>query len=124
VVSPASRIGVERVDDSLAVVIVEGEHDLSSAPELRDRLQGLIDGEVSVVVDLSLATFVDSSVLAALIEANQQGEQRDLGFSVALSADGAAGVRRVIEVTGLGGVLALRETRDSAVEAARAERPA
>lgn len=122
VVSPASRIGVERVDDSLAIVAVEGEHDLSTAPELREHLQVLIRADASVVVDLSLATFVDSSVLAALIEASQNGDQRGVGFSVALPADAATGVRRVIEVTGLGEVLALRESTDSAVMAARGER--
>jgi anti-sigma B factor antagonist len=121
VVSPTSRIRVERVDDSLASVMIEGEHDLSTAPELRGHLSTLLSDGTSAVVDLSAATFVDSSVLAALIEASQLGSEQGLGFSVALPAETDEAVRRVIEVTGLGDAIELCETRESAVEAARSE---
>ena len=121
VVAPASRIRVERVDDSLAVVAVDGEHDLSTVPELRERLESLIEGEVSVAVDLAHATFVDSSVLAALIAADKLSAERGLGFAVALPPDSAEGVRRVIDVTGLADALTLRESAVDATEAARLE---
>jgi anti-sigma B factor antagonist len=119
VVSPRSRIGVETIDDTLAVVAIEGEHDLSTAPELRERLGALLEDGTAAVVDLSAATFVDSSILAALITASQQGEENGLGFSVVVPADAAEGVRRVIEVTRLSEALALRESRDAAIAAAR-----
>jgi anti-sigma B factor antagonist len=119
VISPTSRIRVERVDDSLAIVLVEGEHDLSSAAEFREHLSGLLEAGTSAVVDLSGATFVDSSVLAALIWASQQSAEQGVGFSVALPGNAAEGVRRVIDVTGLGEALALRDGTDAAVEAAR-----
>jgi anti-sigma B factor antagonist len=119
VVAPINRIDVERVDDSLAVVSVAGEHDLSSAPELREQLETLLAAGTAMVVDLTEATFVDSSVLAALIEASRNGDGSGVGFSVVLPPDAASGVVKVIEVTGIANVLAVRTTRDDAIEVAR-----
>ena len=41
------------------------------------------------MVDLTPATFVDSSVLSVLLEARREAEERGLGFAVALG-DGEA----------------------------------
>ena len=101
------------------MVALEGEHDLGNARDLRDNLhQAAADG-ASIVIDLGAATFVDSSILAALIEARQQADGDGRGFSVALPASADSGVRRVIEITSLGDLLILRDDRDGAVKAAQ-----
>lgn len=98
---------------------LEGEHDLGNAPEFRDRLQEAAAEGASIVVDLGPTTFVDSSILAALIDARQQADADKRGFSVALPASADSGVRRVIEITSLGDLLIIRDDRDEAVKAAQ-----
>ena len=121
VIAPSSRIGVERVDSVLAVIDVEGEHDLNTAGAFRETLTGLLGEKVSIVVDLARASFVDSSILALLLEGHRECEEAGLGFAVSVPDDTAVGVRRVIEVTGLNGAIAIRRSRDQAAEAARTE---
>lgn len=55
---------------SWSVVKVSGELDMSSVPELRDRLCGLVaDPSHEVIVDLSDVTFMDCSTLGLLMSA-------------------------------------------------------
>ena len=54
----------------MAVVRVAGEVDLATAPKLREALVALSDDGVYVIeVDLSRATFMDSTALAVLVAA-------------------------------------------------------
>lgn len=107
----------------MAVVAVEGEHDLYTAPSLREQVEALLDEGVSVVVDLTEATFVDSSILGVLVAGRQQAADLGLGFAVALAEGGTAAVRRILEVTGLTPVLPVLPARDAAVQAARSGGP-
>ena len=72
-----------------------------------------------MVVDLARATFLDSSILAAMLEAGGRAEARDLGFAISLPADADPGIRRLISVTGLDGALRFFGDREQAIEAAR-----
>ena len=120
-VAPTSRIGVERLDADVAVLELEGEHDLNTASQLRQQLDELLEQGHSIVVDLSTATFVDSSVLAALLRARQRAEEEGQRFAVAVPEAAGEGVRRVIEVTGLATVMPVRGTREEALRAVRLE---
>ena len=53
-------IEVSRYDSDTAVVVLRGEHDLSSRPELEGTLQALVRSGSRVVVDISQAEFIDS----------------------------------------------------------------
>ena len=56
--------------DGVAVATVIGEADLYTAPELKQALNGLVDGGAhSVLVDLSRTTFLDSTTLGVLMGA-------------------------------------------------------
>ena len=67
------------------MVTFSGEHDLNTAPELRGRLAGAIEGESPIVVDLSGAAFIDSSIIGAVLDARREAHEKGLGFAVALS---------------------------------------
>jgi anti-sigma B factor antagonist len=121
VAAPASRIGVERLDRGVAVLIIEGEHDLEAAPDLRKELSALIAEDSALVVDLSSATFIDSSVVTLLVDAHHEAEQKGNGFAAALPSNTAEGVRRVIEVTGLAEALPIEATVAEAVASVRRE---
>jgi len=113
-----NRIAVDR-GDGVAVVVVEGEHDVYTAPTLGEQLDSLLDERSPLVVDLSQATFVDSSVLRVLLEARRRAEEQGIGFAVALGEDESGPVRRVLDITGLTPVLPIHPAREAAIAAAQ-----
>jgi anti-sigma B factor antagonist len=113
------EIASERAEPGVTLITFSGEHDLNTAPDLREELQTAIADGIPIVVDLSGAAFIDSSILGAVLDARRQAEERKLGFAVALS-DGAQPVERVLEVTGLSSTLPVHPTRAAAIKAAQA----
>jgi anti-sigma B factor antagonist len=116
-----NRIDIDRSSNGVLVVVVIGEHDVYTAPALRDQIQSVIGEKVPFVIDLTPATFVDSSVLRVLLEARRHAEEEGIGFAVALADDEgeAEGVRRILDVTGLMKVFPVMPAREEALEAAR-----
>lgn len=111
------EIALEPTDAGVAVVKITGEHDLSTAPGLGSRLKRLIADRSPVVIDLSPATFIDSSILGVILDAKRRAGAASLGFAVVNAGEGEA-VRRVLEVTGLRTALPVHEAREEALAAA------
>jgi anti-sigma B factor antagonist len=79
------------------VLSLAGELDLADAPALREALRRAVERSPKrLVVDLAEVTFVDSTILGALVEARSALG----GDSFALAAPGLE-VRRALEVSGL-----------------------
>ena len=114
-----NRIQLDRSDGGVAVVVVEGEHDVYTAPSLSEELDSLLDERVPFVIDLTTATFVDSSVLRVLLETKRRADEGGIGFAVVLGQDDAWPVRRVLDITGLVPVLPVYAGREEAIEVAR-----
>ena len=96
------------------MLTISGEHDLSTAPNLRRRLDGLLDEGTATVVDLSPATFIDSSILGVILDGRRRAAEADIGFAV-VHSNGADAVDRVLEVTGLRAELPVHSKREEAV---------
>jgi anti-sigma B factor antagonist len=111
------ELALERNDSGVAVLTISGEHDLSTAPNLRRRLDGLLDEGVATVLDLSSATFIDSSILGVILDGRRRAAEAKIGFAVARS-NGSDAVDRVLEVTGLRAELPVHARREEAVMAA------
>jgi len=107
------ELALERTDSGVAVLTISGEHDLSTAPILRRRLEGLLDEGTAVVVDLSPATFVDSSILGVILDGRRRAATAGIGFAI-VHANGADAVDRVLEVTGLRAELPVHASRGEA----------
>lgn len=114
------EINVGREVPGISVINISGEHDLSTAPDLREKLASAIAGGHSIVVDLSAAEFIDSSILSALLDARHEAHEDGLGFAVALSS-GAKPVARVLDVTGLSSKFPVHATRADAIAAANTD---
>jgi anti-sigma B factor antagonist len=111
------ELALERTDAGLAVLTISGEHDLSTAPNLRRRLGSLLDEGTDTVIDLSPATFIDSSILGVILDGRRRAADREIGFAV-VHANGADAVDRVLEVTGLRAELPVHARREDAFTAA------
>jgi anti-sigma B factor antagonist len=81
------------------VVTCRGELDLHTAPDLRERLVGAIEGgKQDVVVDLTEVTFLDSTILTVLMQ--RRRELTDRGGRLALVGVRPE-VRLIFEIAGL-----------------------
>ena len=111
------------LDDSqgdVLLVVVRGEHDIYTAPALRDRLDEALGRDpTGVIIDLSGATFLDSSILGALLEARRQALEKTLGYVVCLGENPEPGVARILEITGLVPVFPVVRSREEALGTAR-----
>jgi anti-anti-sigma factor len=111
-------LGLINVEDvtGIHVVTLTGEHDLSTAPELAERIESCFASGSRVLVDLTQAEFVDSSILAALFKGNlfAEGAQGD-EFGVVVVPDSLPG--RLFEMVGISHRLPTYPTRDAALEA-------
>src|SRR4051812_49853850 len=90
------------LDDSpgdVVIVVVEGEHDIYTAPTLRERLEEALARGGGIVVDLTGATFVDSSVLGALLDARRRAIEAGQGDVVWGGGTGGAGGPPVLGIT-------------------------
>jgi anti-sigma B factor antagonist len=111
------EIALDRTEDGLAVLTISGEHDLSTAPNLRKQIDGLVAERMPIVVDLSPASFVDSSILGIVLEGRRRAIDAGIGYAVCQS-DGTGAVARVLEITGLREELPVHADRDTAIAAA------
>jgi stage II sporulation protein AA (anti-sigma F factor antagonist) len=83
----------------VVLVRMPTEVDLATAPALRDRLLAALDRDgVHLVVDAVDVSFMDSSGVNALVRARERAASLDGSMHV---VTGSAGVRRVLEITGL-----------------------
>ena len=95
----AGRIEATAADGGWPVIALSGEHDLSTAPELRARLHDLAEAD-AVIIDLDQTTFVDSSILGVLVGGLRRARERDVPFVVVLGDQAHPAIRRIFELTG------------------------
>jgi len=111
----AAAFVVERIDagSAIPVIAVHGQADLHTAPLLREALaEAIDDGAPGLIVDLSDATFVDSTTLGVLLGAVKR--LRPSGASLAVVCR-SPHIRRIFEITLLDRVFVLHETLESAL---------
>ena len=114
-VEAAGEVRTEAAGDTVRVIL-SGEHDLGTVPVFREALESAAGAGKAVLIDLCQATFVDSSILGALLESRRAALGAGRGFAVACTG-AAEPVRRVLEVTGLAEELPVHETREAAIAA-------
>jgi anti-sigma B factor antagonist len=86
-------------EDGATVIVVHGDVDLATAPELRAACESAIAAAPDVVrLDLGELTFLDSSGISVLVKAHQE-LQRQGGSLVLHRLDDRT--RRVLDVAGL-----------------------
>jgi anti-sigma B factor antagonist len=103
----------ESLDEGKMVMKLGGELDMFVSPGIAARFHELAeDGTRDVVVDLSDARFIDTTVLEMFVAA--QKELQDHKHSLAVVADRPY-TRRTFELTGLTDVLRVSGSRDEAL---------
>jgi|SRR4051794_16669745 len=109
------EIKTEPLSDRAFAIAIAGEVDLYVAPELKQQLLDVIDrGATEVVVDLTDATFIDSTTLGVLIGAVRRLRASEGRLSVVCNDRNVA---KIFELSGLEKVFDIFPTREQAVAA-------
>jgi anti-sigma B factor antagonist len=84
---------------SVSILAVEGEHDVATRQDLRVALERMFADGRNVILDLSRATFIDSTILGLLFYTRRRTKRR-MGerFAVVVPPGGAAD--RLFTLTG------------------------
>jgi len=85
------------------VLVLHGELDIATAPELVEMLNRLRHHGHAVTLDLAEVTFMDSTGLTTIMDAQVQAERNGWSFSVRRPS---AAVRRVFALAGMDRLLA------------------
>ena len=108
------HIDDESIDAETHVIELGGEVDLYTAPEFKERLVQVIeDGKKQLVVDLSKATFIDSTTLGVLVGGVKR--LRPSGGSLALVCTDQ-NISKIFEITGLDRVFPIHGSREEALQ--------
>jgi anti-sigma B factor antagonist len=92
--------------DGRAVVVIRGELDLATAPDLDTVLTERLDTGQDVVVDLRELEFMDSTGLRVLVSAHARVEGTEQSFVIVRPLPGAP-IERILAVAGVEKVLEL-----------------
>lgn len=111
-------VAVEEVShgEDVAVLVAGGELDYAASPQLRERLADQLDAGIRrLVLDLSMATFIDSTAIGVLVGAAMRLNELGGGSLAVVCADENKRVLRILEIAGLESVLALHSSREQAL---------
>ena len=112
--TPAWEIQATDESDGIAVLDLEGEFDLTAADAIVQHAERALAAGKHLILDLSGATFIDSSTIHALFTADAAA--RKAGRAFVLQFGSRASVARVLSITGTDEALPIRLTREQAIE--------
>jgi anti-sigma B factor antagonist len=116
--APDFGLDQHELDERTQLIEVAGSVDLFAAPEFKQALMGAIDsGKRWIIVDLTAATLVDSTVLGTLLGARRRLSARRGGLAIVCPEPG---IRKVFEVTGLERMFPVEAELEEALEALHA----
>lgn len=95
-----SEFGVEvRTEGQAAIIVVRGELDLATSPELELQLRNFADtGNEQLVIDLRELEFMDSTGLSLIVKAHQRLSEEGRRLSI---VRGSQQVQRLLDLTGV-----------------------
>ncbi|HZN22259.1 MAG TPA: STAS domain-containing protein [Gaiellaceae bacterium] len=105
------EVGRAELPDGGAVLRVEGDLDMATAPTLEDELADAGFAK-RLVLDLSQCTFLDSSAVRVLVSSVRDSEAA--GGSLALVVTDP-GILRVLEISGIDTMIPVHDNLDAAL---------
>jgi anti-anti-sigma factor len=94
-----AQVTLEQLTEDIWAVSLLGEHDISMVDALRDRLAEAFANDARLIIDLTDATFVDSTVLGVLFAVIKQASSA-VGETLALVVRPGSAVDQTITLTG------------------------
>ena len=101
------EIGPGDLPEFAAVVSLNGDHDLASAPQVSATLRS-ISG--NTLIDLSECSFVDSTVISTLLSASRELQREGHHLQLLVPRENVT-VTRTLEIIGIRELLVIHEKR-------------
>ncbi len=106
------QIAVEYTGE-ICVLVLKGEHDLSTAPDVRVHVEDALIAGGDLIVDLAEVGFIDSSILGVLVAGYRSVTAAARGFAVV--AVPQSSVTRLFDLVSMSDVIPVYPTRAEAV---------
>jgi anti-sigma B factor antagonist len=104
----AVQIEVEYPREGVALITIQGQLDVYTAPQLRQTLADLLNRDVStVILDVSPVEYVDSTALGVLIGAVRRVSERSGSLKLVCNNER---IRRIFQITGLAKIFEIYTT--------------
>jgi anti-sigma B factor antagonist len=118
---PQFRVELVRPAPEIAVIALEGEVDIYSAPQFKEALlTGIDDGATAIVVDLARVTFIDSTALGVLVSGAKRVRPKNGRLDIVCTDEN---ITRIFEITGLDRIFGIFATRDEALRGSTGAQP-
>jgi anti-sigma B factor antagonist len=113
-----SQLAENTLPDGHRVITASGELDRIELPSLRSAVKAAFAEVRRLILDMSDVTYIDSSVLAALITDSFEADKNGKRLVI---VTGTGGIMRSLELKGLTQVMHITESVDEAVRLSSAE---
>lgn len=113
---PDSDVSLGDLSGDRWYIALQGEHDLSNVSQFQHALDGVFATGTSIVLDLSTASFIDSTVLHTVIDAYKRASDTPGEQLVVVAAPDSL-AERVLSLAGLKNQLPVYEDRQAALDA-------
>jgi anti-anti-sigma factor len=110
------QIGVESIGET-HVLVLRGEHDLSTAPDVRAHVEEAVAAGGNLIVDLTETGFIDSSILGVLIAGYRSIGAASPDRRFAVVAVPGSSVTRLFDLVSASEVIPIYPTRAEAASA-------
>jgi anti-sigma B factor antagonist len=107
-----STVRVTQEADGIVAISLTGEFDMATAPQFSETAERVLDGN-HLVIDLSEATFIDSSMLNAVVQVYKEATSR--GRVTVLQLGTSSVVERVVALSGIDQLLLRAHDRADAI---------
>ena len=111
------QVHVQEIAEHMWVISVRGEYDMANVADIEHAIAEVFDAGSTVLLDLTQTTFIDSSVLNAIIRAHQTAATSATHRLLVIAPRGGA-PRRVIDLS-LPSYISLHDRLPEAVDALR-----
>jgi len=115
------RVEITWPRPDVALFVLEGEHDLDSAPRLERAMGDALLTCSGLLIDLSSVEFIDSSTINVLVRMKKEADSRGSSFGLVL--DGSPNIERTLEICGVLGALNRVTSVDAALRNGGSRRP-
>jgi anti-anti-sigma factor len=109
-----ARLQVTEETDAIVAISLEGEWDMANADVFTEQIEQVLDDQKHLILDLSRATFIDSSTIHTLIKTHEVASKQ--GQAVVLQLATAASVERILEVSGIDQLIPRASSRSGAIQ--------
>ncbi|WP_440634640.1 STAS domain-containing protein [Candidatus Pelagibacter sp. HIMB1746] len=89
----------EKTENDVLIITVSGEIDLENSGNLRQQVQGALDDNKAVSVDMSAVNYIDSSGIAVLIESKQRAGEGSKEFKIVKPSEAVVSVLKLAKLT-------------------------